>query len=576
MKKEKSENYLREIIFIIFVQKKIIQRTTLCLFVVSVLIAFFWPPTYSATGSILVRGKKLEKSPEALEQMDMRSTEVTKEDLAAEVEVLMSPALIEKTINALKAKGFYHAPVKVVPLNEEIHSIKQYDLKTVIAPTSNVIEITYFSKNKDYAVSFLQTMMEQYLENRLQLYHPEQTEAFYTDQASKFRNELVEKEDELIALVERSRSADPLKELQKDMDIRTELEQNLEKLRAEGVDQRLFIEQLNRSLEDKSMNFFSFIDNDLISSMSTDLQDILQERGRVLRVFTEQSDKIKLIDNQIKGAYAVLRREVGSYRDNELKKLETINTKIKMLEDRVNSIIATDVELKKQSIKQQSVDREISLRKSSYDTFAKRREEAKSATAGNVPSLVSILNKAFPSNGAIYPKKRVVIPLGVVVGFLMGFSFGFLRHYFDHTFKKPTDVEHVAGLNVIFSIPFYEEIPVVNSKSGKNQNQGVAQAPKPLIKNEEEKVRPEPKPVSMAQEEMPIFTPRPTVRQPGSLLSAALFNEKKPEVLTEKPEVISKPPGIKRKKGDSMSLGLYSKIKRDNPSIFERLLSFVR
>ena len=52
-----------------------------------------------------------------------------------------------------------------------------------------------------------------------------------------------------------------------------------------------------------------------------------------------------------------------------------------------------------------------------------------------------------------FPGMEVIIPLGILIGFITGLSLGFLREFFDHTFKKPSDVENFIGLPVIFSIP---------------------------------------------------------------------------------------------------------------------------
>lgn len=464
LQKEKKENYLREAVFIFFAQKKVILRTTATLFLISVLIAFFWPPTYSATGSILVRGKKMEKSAEALEKEDARTMPVTMADLASEAEVLTSPAMIDRTINFLKSNGLYQGTPKAASRDAEIHLIKEFGIKTVISPTSNVIEISYFDKNKDYAIIFLQTLMDQYTEHRMELYSPEKTETFFTGQAGKFQDELTEKERELIDMVAKSRTADPVKQIEMDLDIRSDLEKALDKLRAEAVDKKLFVDQLEKDLHARDKSFFSYIENEIINTMSSNLQDLLIERGRILRVYTKESEKIQHIDQQIKDGYAALQTEVRSYTDNERKKLEIVTTKIQMLEERINNIIAADVDLKKNAIEQQSLNREINLRQSSYETFAKRREEAKTATDKNVPSFVSVVNRAFPSNGPVFPKKRLVIPLGILAGFLTGFSLGFMRHYFDHTFKKPTDVEIFGELDVIFSIPFEESFMPASPK----------------------------------------------------------------------------------------------------------------
>jgi hypothetical protein len=201
------------------------------------------------------------------------------------------------------------------------------------------------------------------------------------------------------------------------------------------------------------------------------------------------------------------------------------------------------------------------------------------------------MNRAFPSNGAIYPKKRIVIPLGVLVGFLMGFSFGFLRHYFDHTFKKPTDVEHVAELNVIFSIPFYEEFQVTATKSGANlKGARLIQAIKPIIINQEgriqsirqtilkqeERVQQVQKPKAIVQEEVPVIAQKPEDRKPDISL-ASFFKSPKPEDLTiENPGSSKNRPKTKRKQGSYMSVGLHSKLKKDHPSIIDKLFDFVR
>ena len=85
--------------------------------------------------------------------------------------------------------------------------------------------------------------------------------------------------------------------------------------------------------------------------------------------------------------------------------------------------------------------------------FRKEREESVAVTAKNIPSNVSILSEAFPSDGPVFPKKQIVIPLGLLIGFITGLSFAFIREYFDHTFKKPSDVQTYVDLPVIFSIP---------------------------------------------------------------------------------------------------------------------------
>jgi capsular polysaccharide biosynthesis protein len=53
----------------------------------------------------------------------------------------------------------------------------------------------------------------------------------------------------------------------------------------------------------------------------------------------------------------------------------------------------------------------------------------------------------------VFPNKKTFIPIGFIVGILLGFTIGFLREFFDHTFKRPEDVDNYLGLPTILSIP---------------------------------------------------------------------------------------------------------------------------
>lgn len=57
----KNQNIKIDLLHPIFAQKKTIVAITFIIFSFSIYIAFFWPPTYSATASILIREKGVQK-----------------------------------------------------------------------------------------------------------------------------------------------------------------------------------------------------------------------------------------------------------------------------------------------------------------------------------------------------------------------------------------------------------------------------------------------------------------------------------------------------------------------------------
>lgn len=447
----KTENYLREFYFILFAQRRIILWTTLFFFIASVLISFLWPPIYSASGSVLAKAKKVEKDPEAIESVERRPFPLAKEDLSSEVQIMTSPDVVERSIKSLQEKNLYKKDVNVA---EEVFAI-QGRLKTEIIPASNVIEVTYFSKNPKEAVTTLETLMNQYVLFRMQVYNPSEAEVFYTGQTDKFRTELVDSEKNLMALAGSSKIVDPLKEIEKNLLLKKDMEQQLHLLKNDEIAMDLTIQHLDRALKDRNVQQFSYLESKPLNDLSFKLQELVVERGKLLRAYNEKSDKIKLIDRQIDDTYAFLRSEVSAINGNQVKQLNIIKGKIHDLGRRIDGLNSQNVLLQKQLIESQRIARDIKLQEFSYETFAKRREEARinNNVASTTLANVSIMSRAFPSDGPVFPKKKVVIPLGILVGFITGCSFGFLREFFDHTFKKPSDVFNYAGLPVIFSIP---------------------------------------------------------------------------------------------------------------------------
>ena len=449
----RTENYLRELYFIVFAQRKVIIWTTVVFFVLSVLIAFLWPPTYSASGTVFVRGKKIEKSPSEIEPVDLRPTSVTKEDLSSEDQILTSFDVIGRAINDLKEKNLYKKEKgETSPPSEEVYQAKD-NIQTELIPASNIITVTFYDKNPQYALTFLKALIDQYMAYRLQVYNPNKAESFFSQQADQFNERLKSKEDELMGIVSKTQAPDPRKEIENNLILKSELQKELTIQKSDAIDKELTIQHLDKALKDKNIHYFSFIENKPINDLSAKLQDLYIERGKTLRAYNLMSDKVKLIDKQIDDTYALLKAEVDGVKSNILKQLKIIKYKIDALEREIYDINRHNVSLQKQIIDTNRIERDANLYKFSYDTFSKRKEESVAVTAKNMPSNVSILSEAFPSDGPVFPKKQIVIPLGLLIGFITGLSFAFIREYFDHTFKKPSDVQNYVDLPVIFSIP---------------------------------------------------------------------------------------------------------------------------
>lgn len=475
-----TQDYRRELFLIFFAQSKIILWITAVIFIGSVFIAFVWPPIYATSGSILMRGKKAEQNPETLEDVQVRSLPLSKKDLASEMEILQSPDLIEITLQSLQqnnqwpkkqGEGFSFIPATLFALLsvedapkstlvKEIREIRN-NIKTEIVPESNVIRITLYNNDLHLAETLLNALLDQYVPYRMGVYSLSGAEKFFSKQAEQYKERQRQPEEALKVLASESSVTLPEKEMENNIILKNELKQQLNLLISEYIEKDLYVKHLKKAIDDNNVQFFSFIENIQINEYSTKLMDLIAERVLVRRTYHPSSEKVQSINQQIRDLFSTVKSEVMKYGENQVNQLNILEQKIDHIKDAIDELDKANITLQNQFVESQRIMREAELLQFSYETFARRREEAKinsAIEAANLSSYVTILSKAISTGEPVFPKKHVVIPLGLLVGFITGCSLGFVRDYFDHTFKTPSHVSNYAGLPLILSIPKWDNI----------------------------------------------------------------------------------------------------------------------
>lgn len=452
----KTEDYKRELISILFAQKHLIFWTAWVIFAGAVAIAFFWPPTYAARGSVLVTGKQIkQRGTEALEKGETRLYETKKEDLASEVQILTSPEVVGNALRRVREKHPQFAAPGAGADSDPVYRVLR-NLKTTIVPASNVVEVTFLHDQPMAAVDLLAAVMDEYLSYRQQFYRVERpSPAFFADQAQRFNEGIRGKEDELIGIVNETRVADPRAEMAENIRLKKSLEALLNGLRNQRIDTRLTLEQIEKALAGEDIQYFSYINNPLISEISLKVAALQTERGTLLRIYQPGSDKVTAVDEQLRDTWRSLKNEVGAYKEDVRRRLTVLDQQIREIERDITGYDDRNVALQEQIVASERLAREAGVLKTSYEQYSARRDEVEiDAQLGEGEPLVyaSIMNRAYPSDGPVFPKRGVVLPFGLLVGLLVGCSLGFVREYFDHTFKKPSDVAAYAGLPVLFSI----------------------------------------------------------------------------------------------------------------------------
>lgn len=146
---------------------------------------------------------------------------------------------------------------------------------------------------------------------------------------------------------------------------------------------------------------------------------------------------------------------VSTYVDNK-----PLLTRIAMVKAAVAQLQQETNQTQAKRLAADSVFREAQLISHSFDTFAKRAEEAKindSIARSRLAGDVSILNRAIGTAELVFPRKGSTILLGLIVALITGLSVGFLAEFFDHTVRRPEDVEKNTGLPVLCSFPSLDD-----------------------------------------------------------------------------------------------------------------------
>jgi len=204
----------------------------------------------------------------------------------------------------------------------------------------------------------------------------------------------------------------------------------------------------------------------------TTQEEFLAERAEMYKRKLEELED-RMIESADEGFGASLEREIESnvalkqqligelntlrsqYVGSDLVSDKSLEARMKLIAMTIKDLEKRNEQLVRRSIELQRVSRESDLLEFSYVTFAKRSEEAqisRGITEANISGDVSILSRAALSAERAFPKRVLTLVLGLVVGFIAGCTLGFIAEYFDHTFKRASDVTRYAGLPVIGSI----------------------------------------------------------------------------------------------------------------------------
>ncbi|GEM_PF-5085676 len=442
-----TEDWKRELAEVFFVRIRIIRATALAIFAGAVLVALFWPSTYAASGSVLVRGVPVRVSPEAMQTPELKNLDVSREDIATEVAIVTSPDLIRRIVDPAGTRGEDPA---VRAAAQRIHD----GLSTEIVATSHVIVVSLADRDADWAKKTLEALLREYLSFRSQVFHPSGQEDFLRQRADKYKADLAAIEDKLVQMSKDSSVTLPEREMGNNADLIRDLKGKLSELQVEHVQLEREMVPLTSALAQDTPQYFAFLNMAAIDRLADKLKELRAEFSRLERSFEPGSDRLLAVEQDMKKAYDDLRSEARKVLETRTVTLESVKARRTEVEQTITSLEKRNVLLHGHATEITRLNREAGLLAFSYETFSRRAEEARINSAianASFSGEVSILS--WPATPVlVFPRVGMTLILGLLVGIVAGCTLGFLVEFLDHTIKRPNDVKRFASLPTIFSL----------------------------------------------------------------------------------------------------------------------------
>lgn len=511
-----EEGYsLLDIVSVLFRHKWKIVSFFLLMSTAAVAAAFLLPKTYESYAKILIRmGRENMAVDPGVVGPAMQLVQDRENQVNSELSILKSRSIAEKVVDKIGEKAFVppsnsvglltfgggpgeskdvpasvHNMVhggpdslaqrfmggKTTPREEAIQMVMQ-QLEVEAEPKSDIINLSFKARTAELARETLANLLDFYREEHIQIFKSQASPQFFQTQMDQVLQQLKAKEKEL-------------EDFRAQYGIAAIQEQEAELIRQTGALQSQ-VDEAASAIQSSQARIQS-LRNDLQKNYKevTVLNEVTGKTNYAADAMKQQLTSLKIREAELAARYPdddrqlvdvreqiamveqMLARENDTHTeittgiDTHYKELQlqlvTEQSQLKAHQERL-AYYTTELENRKKQLTELS-NREIMLASLNRDKqmlegeYAQYRDSllrAKISEAQDVDKIsnVSIVQAPTYPVKPTFPRKRMIIMLGMMLGLFGGVALAYLREFMDDSLKKNTDVERNLGLPVITTI----------------------------------------------------------------------------------------------------------------------------
>ncbi len=421
-------------------------------------------PSFQVLDSNLISGR---------DTPDLKPLVSTQNPINTEIEIIYSPAVLQRTIDTLMLKDKEGEIVQIQDLQKTL-SVK------VIGGT-DVVKIGYENSNPEKAAAVVNAVMNFYLENKILTTRAEAetTYRFMAKQLPKVQGAIHLNEIELRKFKQDNNVVDLAEETKSAVTIIGNLETEINTVQSQLEDINAQVKALRQNIDLNSQEAIavsSLNNSPAVQEVITQLQEINRqlatERSRyfddnpvIISLEAKKTNLNNLLQTEIKQTIGntiqippgqlqigVIRQQlIQSFLQAEVqriglsKKLASLYNSLSEFKRRVK-VIPVLVQ------KQRDLERKIEIDKSTYETLLKKVQELQVAQSKNTAN-ARIISKAEVPEEPATKKKTVVLLLGVILGGFCGTTTILLLEMRDRSLKTLEEVRDIFEYTFLGIVP---------------------------------------------------------------------------------------------------------------------------
>ena len=309
---------------------------------------------------------------------------------------------------------------------------------------------------KDVANATAEAYIDFNIENRLE--SSQNTLTWLTDNLYEMKKKLEDAEKEFQAFKQEARLISMEDSQQMIAQKIRDFNDAYIRARNERLEVESKLEQLKKmaTSRDDVPHLRSLIENELISTLYSQLVDAEVELSSLSKVYKEKHPRVVQIRTKIENTRKKLREEINKEMANLQAQRSVLLSKEQVLQKTVDDFEQEAMDTGKKELRYSILNRNVEMNKNIYDSLLSRVKEA-DLTGDFDVSNIRITERALLPGSPVSPNKKRNLMLGLLLGLMLGVGLSFLREYIDRTLRTEDDVRKYLDLPVLSVIPMAEQ-----------------------------------------------------------------------------------------------------------------------